>query len=247
MGQVETGWLREAFVASRDETLLYLHTAAGFALRPGRFLSEWSAGSRRAQNPLGFMATTLAVTAALQFARSSLPGATETADATSPLWKAALQAAGPYAHYLLLGVASHAVLRLMGARGRLLASLAATLYSGGIALVAIGTLYLCAALLFPTLRPSGDVPRGDPKAFAVALLVFAFCFALFLALLIAALARMHQIRAWRAGLAAAVALVASGLVFGAVRPPGSYGLHPVLEIVHQGPRQWHVGFELSLS
>jgi hypothetical protein len=247
MAGIETRWLHEAIAAFRDETVLYLRTAAAFALRPRRFVADWSAGARRAQNPLGFMATTLAITAALQFARNSLPGATEQADSASPFWRGVLQAAGPYAHYLALGVASHGVLRATGSRGRLLASVAATLYSGGIALLAIATLYFCAALLFPALRPSGNVSRGDAKAFAVALLTFAFCFALFLALLVAALARMHAIRLWRSAVAVALALVASALVFGALRPPGSYGLHPVLQIVHDGGGRWHAAFELSSS
>src|SRR3954470_20123299 len=101
MDGIETGWLRDAMVAFCDETLLYLRTCAGFAFRPRRFLAEWSAGTRRAQNPLAFMATTLAITTALQVARDSLPGATEATEAGSPFWKSVLQGAGPYAHYLL--------------------------------------------------------------------------------------------------------------------------------------------------
>jgi hypothetical protein len=199
MGGIETRWLHEAITAFRDETVLYLRTAAAFALRPRRFIAEWSAGTRRARNPLGFMATMLAITAALQFARTSLPGATEQGESGSPLLRGVLQAAGPYAHYLALGVASHALLRLAGARGRLLASVAATLYSGGIAL------------------------------------------------LVLALARMHAIRIWRSATAVAAALVASALVFGAFSPPGSYGLHPVLQIVHDGAGRWHAAFALSSS
>jgi hypothetical protein len=45
------------------------------------------------------------------------------------------------------------------------ASIAATSYSGGIALLAIAELYFCAAVVFPALRPAGNVSRADAKAF----------------------------------------------------------------------------------
>ncbi len=247
MDRIETGWLRDAMVAFRDETVLYLRTCAGFAFGPRRFLAQWSAGTRRAQNPLAFMATTLAITTALQLARDSLPGATQAAEAGSPFWRGVLQAAGPYTHYLLLGLASHAVLRLCGGRGRLLASLAATLYSGGISILAIGVLYLCAASAFPALRPEGDVSHADANAFAAALITFAACFAVFLVLLVAALARTHGVSAWLSAMAVTAALVASALAFGALRPPGSYGLHPVVRIEHDAAGHWRGRFELSSS
>lgn len=201
---------------------------------------------RRAQNPLGFMATTLAVTAALQLARLSLPGATDSPSVGSPLWSGLLESVGPYAHYLVLGVLSHAVLRLERARGRLLGSVAATLYSGGIALLVIGALFFLAALALPTLRRSGDVPHSDARALAVAIVVFGGSYAGFVALLMAALGRLHQ-APWRAAIAVIAAILATALFFGMVKPPGSYGLHPSLRMRRDERGKLSTGLDLTLS
>src|SRR2546428_6192296 len=214
---VETGWLRGAASASWDEAVLYARSATGLAGHPRRFLDEWRQGLRRAQHPLGFMATTLALSAALQLARRSLPGSTDSPSVGSPLWSGLLESVGPYAHYLVLGVLSHAMLRLEGARGRLLGSVAATLYSGGIALLAIGSLFFLAALALPTLRRSGDVPHSDARALAVAVVVFGVSYAGFVALLVAALGRLHR-APWRAAVAVLAAILATALFFGMVKP-----------------------------
>lgn len=240
-----TGWLREAVVAFWAEAVLYARTAAGFARRPRRFLDEWVAGRRRAQNPLGFMATTLALTASLQLLRRSLPGATDSSPASaSPLWNGLLESVGPYAHYLVLGLVSHAVLRLLRTRGQLLGSVAATLYSGGIALLVITVLFFAAALTFPGLRRSGTVSHADRAALAAAIAAFAASYALFAVLLVASLGRLHH-APWRAGLGVGAAIVAIALAFGNLNPPGHYGLHPSLKIVRNP--QGRFAPELSLN
>ena len=233
---VETGWLRAAARSSWDEAVLYARTAAGFARHPRRFLDEWRQGARRAQNPLAFMATTLALTAALQLARRSLPGATDSPQVGSPLWRGLLESVGPYAHDLVLGVLSHAVLRLCRARGPLLGSIAATLYSGGVALLGIAALLFLAALAFPT----------DVRALAAAVVVFAISYVAFLGLLLAALARIHGAPG-RAVLAVIVAILATALFFGMVNPPGSYGLHPSLRVHRNERGRIAAGFDLTLS
>jgi len=243
---VETGWLRAAARSSWDEAVLYARTAAGFARHPRRFLDEWRQGARPAQNPLGFMATTLALTAALQVARQSLPGATDSPHVGSPLWNGLLESVGPYAHYLVMGVISHAVLRLCRARGLLLGSVAATLYSGGVALLGIAALLFLAALAFPTLRRSGSVPHSDVRALAAAIVVFAISYAAFLGLLLAALARIHRAPG-RAAIAVTVAILATALFFGMVNPPGKYGLHPSLRVQRNERGRIAAGLDLTLS
>jgi hypothetical protein len=237
--------LRAAAGASWDEAVLYARTAAGFARHPRRFLEEWKQGVRRAQNPLGFMATTLAVTAALQLARQSLPGATDEAHTGSPLWNGLLESAGPYAHYLVLGVVSHAVLRLARARGRLLGSVAATLYPAGIALLVIGVLFFLGALVLPTFRRSGAVSHSDVRALTTAIVVFGVSYAAFVVLLVAALGRLHR-APWRVAMAIFAAIVASALFFGMVHPPGSYGLHPSLRVQRDDRGRITAGLDLTL-
>ena len=161
--------------------------------------------------------------------RAATCRATDEAHTGSPLWNGLLESAGPYAHYLVLGIVSHAVLRLARARGRLLGSVAATLYSAGIALLVIGVLLFLDALAFPALRRAGPVSHSDVRALTIAIVVFGVSYAAFVVLLAAALGRLHR-APWRAAIAVFAAIVATALFFGMVHPPGSYGLHPSVRV-----------------
>lgn len=244
---IESDWLREASAAFAGEAVLYLRTVGGFARAPRRFLSGWAAGTVRAQNPLGFMATTLAVTTVLQLLRDSLPGATASQQGTGTVWDAALTALGPYVHYFALGLLSHAVLRLMRTRGHVIASTAGSLYAGGVALLTLQAVYLLAALKFPALRKAGDVVVSDRLALLAAVVAFGGALLWFLYLLVRALAALHHTSAWRPAVAAAVALLASALFFGSFKPPGSYGLCPALKVGRSASGRWSVSLALSLT
>jgi hypothetical protein len=144
------------------------------------------------------------------------------------------------------GLVAQAGLRLSRARGQLLGSVAATLYSGGIALLLIGVLSFAAAVAFPGLRRSGQLSHSDRATLATAIVVFGASYALFAVLLVAALGRLHH-APWRAVLGVAAAIVATALVFGNLNPPGSYGLHPSLKIVRGGSGTFALELSLTLS
>ena len=226
MDRIETGWLRDAMVAFRDETVLYLRTCAGFAFGPRRFLAEWSAGTRRAQTPSLPWRRLSPSPPRFNSRAIPFPGQRKPPEAGSPFWRGVLQAAGPYTHYLLLGLASHAAPALRRSRTSARASLAATLYSGGISILAIGVLYLFAASAFPALRPEGDVSRADANAFAAASSPSRPASRSFSSLLVAALARTHGVSAWLSAMAVGCA-GRKRTGFGALRRRESYGLHPV--------------------
>src|SRR5512142_1408842 len=97
-------WVKDGIRQFVDEVRLFLRTAADFTLRPFRFAREWSAGQRRALNPLGFLATAFAVAGPANaiFARLvRLP------DEPSSLVRDALAALTPFVYYLFLGALEH--------------------------------------------------------------------------------------------------------------------------------------------
>jgi hypothetical protein len=120
-------WLREAVATVRDEAGRFLVTALQCIRRPGQFGAAWFAGTSRAPNPIGYVSTALAVTAAA----SSLTGALLGADGDGGLWASIATATLPYAYYALLGVLCHVVMWLGGTTRPLRASLAIALYVGG--------------------------------------------------------------------------------------------------------------------
>lgn len=57
-------WLREAAVLVRDEAVRFMVTVLQCSRHPRRFAAAWFAGETRAPNPIGYVSTALAVTAA---------------------------------------------------------------------------------------------------------------------------------------------------------------------------------------
>jgi hypothetical protein len=212
-------WLRDGASAAWREVRGYLSTAWAFTRAPHRFMAEWARGERTALNPLAMLATGAAITAAMH----QLAGAVVGIAHPDGLIDAVLTALGPYAHYVALGLLCHVVVARRDADGAgVLDSVATALYAGaGPAALAeaIGWLVICAVWPFWHSEIALAVMLG------VAFSVFCLAFA-------AALGGLHRSSTLRNTLAFALAFPVTGLIFGTLHPPGSYGLHWVLELRH---------------
>lgn len=211
-------WLRDGFGAMWHEVRSYLDTTWALVRRPSKFATEWFEGTRTAMNPLAMLATGATLVAATRQLGATV------LDLPHPdsLITAIASALGPYAHYVLLGLLFHLTM-VPFARDRSIRvtdTVALSLYAGaGPAAVAesLGWLVLSALESLGHRQLMVGVMLG--VAFSV------FCF-----VLATALGALHRPSPWRIGLAFALAFPITGLVFGYLDPPGSYGLHWVMHI-----------------
>ena len=154
-------WVREAAAAIRDEAVRFLVTVLQCSRHPRRFAAAWFAGESRAPNPIGYVSTALAVTAATNSGTTALLGINDDAG----LWSSLASATLPYAYYALLGVLCHVVARTGATARPLSASLAIALFiGGGPGLLLTLSMYLD-VLLYAALighAPSADI-LGVPR------------------------------------------------------------------------------------
>lgn len=237
-------WVKDGIRQFLDEVRSFLRTARDITVRPFRFAQEWSTGQRHALNPLGFLATAFAVAgpANALFARAvRLP------DEPSSLVHDALAALTPFAYYILLGALQHGVLRLCGSKRPLRDSCAMALYAGG-GPATLAHLFTLATVYF-VWRSSGTlVVKNVHQPYALVVMIGAgLSFGLFVTTLSTAQAGLHArdgIGRLHLLIANVVALLASGFLFAALDPPGSFGLHFVLGPSH-GPSGWHFMWGLA--
>ena len=203
-------WVRETVRVTRDEIRRFVATAVGFMLRPARFGAAWAAGEGDALNPLGFVATALAITGAVAAVLD--PG-----DDGGRLALLVGHAILPYAYYAALGALCHPVLRAFGSTRPLRASVAVGLYAGG----GPGLLLLLVSAACQVLRAhlfglhDGPILRGAPLwgEIAFGVLVGGATLWFFVAL-VGGQRGVHAIGHGRAGLAVLFAVVASGIALG---------------------------------
>jgi hypothetical protein len=209
-------WLREAVVAVRDEAVRFLVTVLQCSRHPRRFAAAWFAGETRAPNPIGYVSTSLAVTAAATSATAALVGI----DSNSGLWSGLAAATLPYAYYALLGVLCHLALRLSGATRPLSASLAIALYVGGGPGLLLTLSLDLVILLYSVVTGGSPLQHGimDAPSWAIPiLLVPALAAAAWFQLALAAGFRgLHGGSRARALIAMVLAVVVSGLLMSAL-------------------------------
>jgi len=203
-------WVRETARVTRDEIRRFLGTAAGFMLRPARFGAAWMAGESDALNPLGFVATALAVSGAA--AAVLAPDHNE-----GGLALLVAHAILPYVYYAALGALCHPVLRTFGSTRPVRASVAVGLYAGGgPGLLMLLVSYTCEALrarLFGL--HDGPILRGAPLWAEIVFSVLVVGTTLwFLVALVGGQRGVHAISRARARAAVAFAVVASAVVLG---------------------------------
>ena len=234
-------WVRDGLRQFAEEVRLFAKTAWDFTLRPSQFAQQWVAGERHALNPLGFLATAFAVVAPCEAIFAHVMHH-EDQDASS-LMRAALAAVLPFGYFLLVGAVQHGVLRIFGTRRPLRDSCAMALYAGGgpatVARIVIGFIAIAV-----WERTGSTQIRSVGTVSGVLLLTSAFLsFSLFYFTISAALGGLHyvyRIRWWHIFVANVVAIVVTGLFFGVLHPPGSYGLHMVISPSHGG-HDWQFG------
>jgi hypothetical protein len=222
--------LRAAFDRVVLDLSLFGRTLAAFAVRPARAANAWATGEQVFMNPLGFGATAAGAYwtgASVLAALWPIAGS----QMTDTLRDQLSSAVGPYLHYGLLGIAMHCMLRWLGSRRPVLASIGIAFFVGG----GIGT---AAALLltgitrwFGHVRGTSFIELNAGDIIPLALLLAALSAYILVCLTMArALMGLHRAAGWKAALAIAFAIVTTALLFGSVLPEGSYGWHPYIRI-----------------
>jgi hypothetical protein len=210
-------WLADAWRVIREDLIRYAQTALAMSLRPARFAADWGQGQRRALNPVAFLGTALAVSSPIFLAFGHFTGQ----DERGSLWNAFLaDQVAPYIQYAALGLLAHALLRLLGGRQPLLATLAIVLFAAGGPAMIVDLITLPLDPVLARAAASEDTPTNlaltlmSTASIAAANLVFFVTFA-------RGLSGLHAVRIWRPLLA----LAGAYLVLVAIR----YGIFSLLE------------------
>jgi hypothetical protein len=169
-------------------------------------------------------------------------------DEPEGLVSAALDALGPYAHFVALALVCHAVLRARGGAAPLRATVALSLYAAGGPAAALSLPFVVlASWLTATGQASNVDLRKGSALFWLVIALGLLALVSFAATLALALARLHRVRARWPALGLALALLASAFFFGHLDPPGTYGIHAnlALRVQKTGPHsrkvQWNFG------
>lgn len=235
-GSTGPAWLREAAATVRDEAVRFMVTVLQCSRHPRRFAAAWFAGDTRAPNPIGYVSTALAVTAAARSLTAALIGV----DDHSGLWSSLAAATLPYAYYALLGVLSHLVFRLGGTTRPLSASLAIALYVGGgpglLLTLSLDLDVLLYSLLTGRVQFEHGFVDAPPWAMPILLGLAMGTSALFVLALASALRGLHGGSRLRTFVAIVLALVVSGLLLSALHAVFRFSLGVPHFLFHLGGR-----------
>lgn len=223
-----SSWLKEAIASSLSELRLYVSTLS-FALHPGRFVEAWMAGEGRRMNPLGFMATSLGVAAALSQLASLFVAPTDNSGKNSMLADL-LHAFGPYLHYIALGMLCHAFLAALGSRKSLFGSVAIALYAGGAATLLTAVMLDAERVWAAAHQRTIEQLLANPTGKALLFATLALGLVVYAVPLGRALSEFHEVGRKRSAAAFVLAFIVTGFVFGTFNPPGNYGLHLELSV-----------------
>ncbi len=204
-------WIRETIALGREEARRFAVTAFAFMSRPSRFSADWLAGRQHALNPLGFVATALAISGAV--------GIFMPQGDSAGLLASISAATMPYVYYAAVGILCHPLLRIAGSKRRLSASIAVALFAGGgpglVIALSMDLLIALRTALFGQFQQS--ILRGVPHWALAPLALLAYGpFFYYLATLALALGGLHAVGRLRAVAAVVISLVLTGLALGIV-------------------------------
>ncbi len=231
MGAAESpDWVRDAAIRSIDEVRTFTVNGALFIARPGWFAREWIEGRLRALNPLAVLATGAGV---LGVARALLDLILGRGPAAQGLLESVRDAVAPFAHYAMLGLFCHLLLR---PRRRLRDSLGVALFAGGGPGVASALLVYAAGIALwywagrPPVIHAGLLGSLPPLQARLLLWIAYSGYALFLACLSLGLRALHRVPLWRAVLATVVAVLFAGALFGLRPADVAFGTRVLLRL-----------------
>lgn len=198
-------WFADAVRVIRTDLVMYARTAAAMSLRPARFAAEWRDQRRRALNPVAFLGTALALSSPLTLAVRHFAGPGDDGDGT--LWDAFLaDQVAPYVQYSLLGLVTHGLLRLLGGRQPLLATMGIVLYAGGGPAMLVDLMSLPLDLLLGRIAASATTTTNAVVSTLTAATIVAANLAFFITFA-RGLAGLHRVALWRPVLALVLAYV----------------------------------------
>lgn len=231
-------WLREAGAAIWEESVRFLVTVLQCTRHPRRFAAAWFAGETRALNPIGYVSTALAISAAVRSVTMALLSISD----DSGFWSNVGAATLPYAYYALLGVLCHVVLRRRETARPLRASMAIALYiGGGPGLLLSLAMWLCVWLYFAVTGtfPGHGILGAPGWAIPILLTPVTAASGLFLTAMAGGFRGLHAASRARALVALLVALAGSALLLGALHAVFDFTLGVPHFVVRHG------GFDIS--
>jgi hypothetical protein len=249
----EPPWLERAWVGIRRELLGTARALVLVMFRPRTFALGWSSGDRPAPNPMAVLASCVTVTLAaklvlLQTFKSAFAASLPSAGREPGVLGALLDTFGPSLHAIVLGVICHLTLWVLGKHRRSWrASVGWTIYcaSAALVLLTVGLALTAAAVgasgeIASAARDGGvrahldatDMVGSSASLVAVVMLAVVFIIGSGLVMwvsIVRGLAAVHLARWYWVFLGLVIALLITGALFGLLEPPGTYGIHPVID------------------
>lgn len=230
-------WIEDGIRLTSRQIIFFFQTAFEFTIHPIRFTEEWVNQERRAINPFGFLATSVAILGPIRSLCLWILGIDQSADS---LWIDLLNSLGPFVHYAALGVLCHLTLSIiLGSKRKASDSVALAIYAGG------GPAAAAELLVWIILVVIQLVYRDESLTRLFLYLGLGIAFSIFCAAFASSLGVLHRVRWWHIFITYAIAFVSTGLFFGIVDPPGNYGMHWVIKLFNeQGVFSPHLGLGL---
>ena len=201
-GEPDPPWLRDAVRAVGHELATFADTLWAIVASPARFAADWSAGRRRALNPLAFLLNALAVLGPwhVLWARLVDPN-----PPTTPLWFELAKPALPVVFHVVVTAGLHLLLKPLGATRPLRSSLGMALYTSGGPLTIMN--FAVAPLVLYAFIHRENLALTMASAVANLALL-----GIFFAYLVVVMASLHKVPRWRVSIAVIVAWGAFGIL-----------------------------------
>lgn len=221
MSDSEPNWLNEHRVV--QDARLFAQTALAFSLRPRTFVREWLNGQRKPMNPLTMVALSSALDATVKSALRAPH------DGPRSYWATLGLSVLPYAHYALVGLMVHGLLRFGPRlrRPRPLSTVAMMLYAGSgpysLTFIVVEFARFLAGVDPHRANFSWNELRAQPAGAVIVVLGLA-AVGFLLTSMTASVAELHQRSVTRVLLSLALGFGATALLYGLLHLPAVEGV-----------------------